>query len=49
MRAKTWSLYIPSPVLAVEEATNLAVPEVTRVAGLFLTVDVAVSSVLAVR
>lgn len=49
MRAKTWSLYIPSPVLAVDEAINLAVPEVTNVVGLFLTVDVAVSNVLAVR
>lgn len=37
------------PTLAVEEAANFIVPLVTSVAGLFLTVEVAVSKVLAVK
>jgi hypothetical protein len=36
-------------MLAVDEAANLAVPLVTSVAGLFCTVEVSVSTVLAVR
>jgi len=36
-------------MLAVEEAANLVVPEVTSVEGLFWTVEVAVSIVLEVR
>lgn len=35
--------------MAVEEAANFIVPLVTSVAGLFLTVEVAVSKVLAVK
>lgn len=38
-----------SPILAAEEAANLSVPDDTYVAGLLRTVDVAVSSVFAVR
>lgn len=49
MRTKTWSLYIQMPMLAVEEAANLAAPAVTVVAGLFAMVDEAVSMVLAVK
>jgi hypothetical protein len=37
------------PTLVAEEAANLPVPDVTDVAGRLRTVDVTVSSVLAVR
>ncbi len=49
MRTKAWSLKTHRPMLAVEEAANLAVPEVTSVAGWLRTVEVAVSIVLEVR
>jgi hypothetical protein len=48
-RAKAWSLKRQRPIFAVDEAANFAVPLVTRVAGLFCTVEVRVSRVLAVR
>lgn len=48
-RAKAWSLNRQSPIFALDEAANFSVPEVTSVAGLFCTVEVMVSRVLAVK
>jgi hypothetical protein len=48
-RTKAWSLTKHSPIFAVLEAANFSPPEVTRVLGLLETVEVMVSSVLAVR
>jgi len=49
MRAKDWSLKRQSPIFALDEARNLEGPEVTREAGLLVSVEVRVSRVLAVR
>ncbi len=49
MRTNERSLYIHKPTLAADEATNFPAPEETVVAGLLVTVDVAVSRALAVR
>ena len=47
--ANAWSLKRQRPMFAVDEAANLAVPLVTCEEGLFWTVEVMVSSVLAVK
>jgi hypothetical protein len=48
-RAKVRSLIRVREMLAVEEAANFMVPDVTRVGEVEVTVEVMVSSVLAVR